>query len=78
MYANLYYHNCKLKIYLYIERMKGLSPLSKLQSGFSYVEDGSGRNIHTIEGVFAGQELNIRVQDGNIYTRVTGVQEEHR
>ncbi len=62
----------------YIERMKGLSPLSKLQSGFSYVEDGSGRNIHTIEGVFAGQELNIRVQDGNIYTRVTGVQEEHR
>lgn len=55
---------------LYIEKMKGLSPLEKLKSGFSYVEDGNGRNIRSIEGVNAGQELVIRVQDGNILTRV--------
>ena len=55
---------------LYIERMKGLSPLEKLKSGFSYVEDESGKNIRSVNGVNSGQELIIRVQDGNILTKV--------
>ena len=55
---------------LYIERMRGLSPLEKLKSGFSYVEDGQGRNIRSVENVIPGQDLLIRVQDGNILTRV--------
>lgn len=55
---------------LYIERMKGISPLEKLKSGFSYVEDEQGRNIRSIESVISGQELIIRMQDGSIRTRV--------
>ena len=55
---------------LYIERMRGLSPLEKLKSGFSYVEDENGRNIRSVEDVVSGQNLLIRVQDGNILTRV--------
>ena len=55
---------------LYIERLKGLSPLEKLKSGFSYVEDESGKNIRSVNEVTSGQELLIRVQDGNILTKV--------
>lgn len=58
---------------LYIERMKGLSPLEKLKSGFSYVEDENGRNIRSVEGVNAGQPMTIHVRDGKIFTRVEEV-----
>lgn len=55
---------------LYVERMKGLSPLEKLSSGYSYVEDGSGRNIRSIDQVKEGQFLRIRVRDGCIDAQV--------
>ncbi len=63
---------------LYIERIKGLSPLEKLRSGFSYVEDESGHNIRSVEGVCQGQRLTIRVQDGSINAQVTEVLRESR
>lgn len=62
------------KLELYIEKMKGLSPLEKLSSGYSYVEDEEGRNIRSVEQVTEGQELKIRMKDGTVQTRVTGVE----
>ncbi len=59
---------------LYIERMRGLSPLEKLKSGFSYVEDEGGQNIRSVADVNVGQQLLVRVQDGNIQTRVEQVE----
>ena len=61
---------------LYVERMKGLSPLEKLRSGFSYVEDEHGHNIRSVKGVKDGEHLTIRVQDGSICTQVTKIQED--
>ncbi len=61
---------------LYIERMRGLSPLDKLRSGFSYVEDEQGQNIRSVQGVCPGQQLTVRVQDGSIAARVTEVRAE--
>lgn len=63
---------------LYIERMRGLSPLDKLKSGFSYVEEESGKNIRSVRGVRPGQELLIRMQDGSIAAQVTEVRTEPR
>ena len=60
---------------LYIERMKGLSPLEKLNSGFSYVEDEEGKNIRSVSQIREGQALTIQVSDGSIRTKVTGVEE---
>lgn len=60
---------------LYIERMKAVSPLEKLNSGFSYVEDGSGKNIRSVTQVGEGDSLRIRVSDGVIDTKVEQVQE---
>ena len=63
---------------LYIERMKAVSPLEKLNSGFSYVEDTDGKNIRSVTQVEAGERLRIRVSDGMIDTRVEQIQKEER
>lgn len=56
---------------LYVEKMKGLSPLEKLSQGYSYVEDEEGRNVRSIGQVQEGRLLTIRVRDGRIAARVT-------
>lgn len=55
---------------LYIEKMKGLSPLEKLNSGFSYVENESGKNIRSLKQVQVGESLRIRMSDGVVHTEV--------
>ncbi len=61
---------------LYMERMKGLSPIQKLNSGFSYVEDTKGKNIRSVKQVEEGQSVKIRVSDGIIYAEVTELERE--
>lgn len=59
---------------LYIQRMRGLSPLEKLSSGYSYVSDCNGRNIRSVKQVEVGQSVTVRVQDGSFEACVQGVQ----
>ena len=63
---------------IYIERIKGLSPLEKLNSGFSYVEDEKGCNVRSVAQVKEGQQLSIRVSDGVIDTQVTSVKKQEQ
>lgn len=58
---------------LYIQRMKGLSPLDKLNQGFSFVSDMGGHTIRSISQVNEGDELNIQVTDGKILTKVVDI-----
>lgn len=58
---------------IFIERMRRLSPLEKLNSGFSYVEDEQGKNIRTIASIHPGEKLKIRVSDGEIDAKVTEI-----
>lgn len=62
---------------LYIERLRGLSPLEKLNSGYSYVEDDRGGNIRSVSQAAVGQTLRIRLRDGRIDTKVTGIEENY-
>lgn len=55
---------------LYVEKMKGLSPLMKLSSGYSYVENEEGVNVRSVEQASKGQLLHIRVRDGRILAQV--------
>lgn len=64
------------RLALYIEKMKGLSPLEKLNSGFSYVEDLKKNNIRSVAQVAVGQALNIRVRDGEICAEVKEIRKE--
>lgn len=57
-------------IALYIERLKGLSPLEKLSSGYSYVTDENGANIRSTAQAKMGQALIVRLSDGNLRARV--------
>ncbi len=59
---------------LYIQRMKGLSPLEKLSSGYSYVSDQKGKNIRSVKQVETGQCVTVRVMDGSFEASVKGVQ----
>ncbi|HIS27466.1 MAG TPA: exodeoxyribonuclease VII large subunit [Candidatus Pullilachnospira intestinigallinarum] len=54
---------------LYIERMKGLSPLEKLNQGFAYVEK-EGRTVKSVGQVRPQDLLTVHVRDGRIRARV--------
>lgn len=58
---------------LYIQRLKGLSPLEKLSSGYSYVSDREGRNIRSVEQVEPGQQVTVRVKDGSFEASVSAI-----
>ncbi|SHJ23637.1 exodeoxyribonuclease VII large subunit [Hespellia stercorisuis] len=64
---------------LCIEQMRRLSPLDKLNQGFSYVENRERKNIKSIEEVGKEDELTIYVTDGRIRTKVveTGKEDYH-
>lgn len=73
--------NQKVKKYrytldIYIERMKGVSPLKKLSSGYSYVADTSGTAVKSITGVNKKDRLSIHVTDGVIHAEVIEIEEE--
>ena len=56
---------------MYIEKLNGLSPLKKLNQGFSFVADEEGKAVTSIEEVRQGDELRIHVTDGEIGVKVT-------
>lgn len=58
---------------IYIEKMKGLSPLEMLGRGYSYMEDGTGHNIRSVGQVREGQAVCVRLSDGRIEALVTKV-----
>lgn len=60
----------KQRLAIQIERMKGLSPLSKLNQGFSYVTANDGKTIKSIEHVEIDDELMIYVTDGIVKAKV--------
>ncbi len=55
-----------------IEQMKGLSPLDKLNQGYSYTADKEGRTLSTIGQVDIGDNLCVYVKDGRLKAAVTG------
>ncbi|MCM1175071.1 MAG: exodeoxyribonuclease VII large subunit [Blautia sp.] len=58
------------KLALYIEQMKGLSPLEKLNQGYACAADEQGRTVNRVGQVKPGDELHLYVKDGVIDTRV--------
>lgn len=60
----------KQKLAIRIERMKGLSPLTKLNQGFSYVTDASDRTVKSVQDIRKEDKLTIYVTDGIVKARV--------
>ena len=64
------------RLALYIEKMKGLSPLLKLGQGYSYVQTADGENIRSVSQAEPGELLDIYVSDGCIRAEVRSAQKE--
>lgn len=61
------------RLALYIEKLKGLSPLDKLNQGYSYVSDEEGRTFTDVGKVSIGERLHIYVKNGRVETEVKGI-----
>ena len=61
---------------VYMEQMKGLSPLQKLNQGYAYIEDVDKKAVRSIEQVRCGDHLSAYVTDGSIQMIVESVKEE--
>ena len=66
------------RLSLYVERFTGLSPLRKLNQGFSYVADQEKRTLTSVKQVKNGDTIYISVTDGTIEADVTGTVKEER
>ncbi len=60
----------KYRMSVYIERMKGLSPLNKLEHGYAAVTDEKGKRIHSTAQAEEGDLLSVYVSDGCIRAQV--------
>ena len=60
----------KHRLALNVERMKRVSPLLKLSSGYSYIRSEEGKNIRSTDQVKRGEKLEIFVSDGKIEAEV--------
>ena len=61
---------------IYLERYRGLSPLYKLNQGYSFVSDRAGNGIISTEQVHSGDLLEISVTDGVIEAEVRSSRKE--
>ncbi len=61
------------RLALYIEQLRGLSPLDKLNQGYSYVSDDKGRTVTDVNRIKEGDRLTVYVKNGRINAAVTDV-----
>ena len=52
------------KLHIYIEKMKGLSPLEKLNKGYSYIVDDKGSNINSVKKINKDDKIKVYFTDG--------------
>lgn len=64
------------RLSVYLERFSGLSPLKKLNQGYSYVADEKGKTVTSIAGIKKKDRLFISVTDGTIETEVSSIRKE--
>ena len=61
-----------------INLLDSLSPLSVLHRGYSVTLDKKGNSLRSVKKVFTGDELQVRLGDGTLQTKVTSVKLEHK
>ena len=66
----------KQKLAIRIERVKGVSPLAKLNQGFSYVSSEEGGVVKSIDHVKQNDRLTIYVTDGIVKAKVEDTMKE--
>ncbi len=65
--------SAKHQMSLYIEELKGLSPLQKLQAGYGYVSREDGTQVRGVGEMEQGERLSLTMKDGRAMVRVENV-----
>lgn len=65
----------KHQMELYVEKLKGLSPLYKLSGGYSYIADDAGNSIKSVSQIKQGDRLHVNVTDGSFDAEVIQIQQ---
>ncbi len=63
---------------LYIEKLKGLSPLEKLGQGYAYASHPDGRKIMQTADVSVGDRICVYVSDGRFSAVVSEIEKESK
>ena len=66
------------KLAIYIEKIEGLSPLKKLNKGYSLVVNEEDKVVNSIDRVDIGEKVSISVLDGDIIAIVNEVNKKER
>ena len=56
---------------LYVQQMKGLSPLDKLNQGYAYAADAGGKTVASVDQVSVGDSMTLYVKDGRLTAQIT-------
>ncbi len=64
------------ELLLKISRLKGLSPLDKLEQGLAFVSNASGNTIHSVAQTAVGAPVFIQLKDGKLQATVTEIKQE--
>lgn len=64
------FNNKKIDFSKINSKLYALNPMSVLSRGYSYVTDGDGKIVNSINKVNVDEEININVQDGTITAKV--------
>lgn len=62
----------KHSLQMFASRLDLLSPLKRLEQGYSYVTDSAGHNLKSTIDVNNGDHIRIRMLDGSLDAEVTG------
>lgn len=57
------------------ERMRAVSPLIRLEQGYSYVTDEGGHNLNSVAAVSPGDRISIRMTDGMLKAEILSKEE---
>ena len=56
------------------ERLKGLSPLDKISSGYAWISDANENHLRSVAGLDVGTRINVRFADGKAVAEVKEVE----
>ncbi len=60
----------KHRLALYVEQMKGLSPLDKLSQGYAYAADSNGKTLSSIDQADIGDMVTVYLKDGQLKAQI--------
>lgn len=73
--VKLKFEKTRREFMVLVTRLEGLSPLSRLTAGYSYVETEDGANIKSIEKVKVNDRIKITLSDGKIRAKVEEIED---